>query len=256
MFQFCVILLVDPTHPSHERRLARERDSVKAGSLVAGAVSSVVACGLWRRCRVGELVRLRSYVIRRSSSAAGTMVRDMSKKSDAAVGRLAIMDGALNGLLRDLVTETVGADATSLTTGKAAQALLRDLKHDPALFTTDVRDWLSRVIQAAEARNKVMHAIAQDQCVICGDATQFDHRGKPVDRSAAAVTAVSADFKSLIDEGVRHARDISHTLNARARAAVKDAADTDAVQGPKQVLTGRPYTAARNAALAVSRSLS
>ena len=76
--------------------------------------------------------------------------------------------------------------------------------------------------------------------MICGDATQFDHRGKPVDRSAAAVTAVSADFKSLIDEGVGHARDISHTLNARARAAaVKDAADTGAVQGPKQVLIGQ-----------------
>lgn len=179
-------------------------------------------------------------VIRRSSPAAGTMVRDMSRKSDAAVGRLAIMDGALNGLLRDLVTETTGADATSLTTGKAAQALLKDLKHDAALLTTDVRDWLTRVIQAAEARNKIMHAIARDQCVICGDASQFDHRGKSVDRSAAAVTAVSADFKSLIDEGVRHARDISHTLNARARtAAVKDAADTDAVQGPKQVLIGQ-----------------
>jgi hypothetical protein len=30
----------------------------------------------------------------------------MPKRSDAAVGRLAIMDGALNGLLREFVTVT------------------------------------------------------------------------------------------------------------------------------------------------------
>ncbi len=164
----------------------------------------------------------------------------MSKKSDAAVGRLAIMDGALNELLRELVTEITGVDATGLTTGNAAQALLSDVKHDSALLTPDVKDWLKRVIQAAAERNKVMHAVAQDQCVICGDATQFDHKGNPVDRSAAAVGKVWAEFKDLLDEGVRHASDISYTLNARAKtAAVKDAADTGTVQTPKQVLIGQ-----------------
>ncbi len=65
----------------------------------------------------------------------------MAKKSDAAVGRLAVMDGVLNELLRELVTETTGKD---LTTGKAAQALLGHAKRDSALLTPDVTDWLRR----------------------------------------------------------------------------------------------------------------
>lgn len=65
----------------------------------------------------------------------------MAKKSDAAVGRLAVIDGVLNELLRELVTETTGKD---LTTGKAAQALLGHAKRDSALLTPDVTDWLRR----------------------------------------------------------------------------------------------------------------
>lgn len=68
----------------------------------------------------------------------------MSKKSDAAVGRLAVMEGVLNHLLRELVTETTVQDAKDLTTGKAAQALLGHAKHDSALLTPDVTDWLKR----------------------------------------------------------------------------------------------------------------
>lgn len=68
----------------------------------------------------------------------------MAKKSDAAVGRLAVMDGVLNELLRELVTETTGQDAKDLTTGKAAQALLGHAKRDSALLTPDVTDWLRR----------------------------------------------------------------------------------------------------------------
>jgi len=164
----------------------------------------------------------------------------MSKKSDAAVGQLAVMDGALNDLLRDLLTEITGQDAEALTTGKAAQTLLAHAKQDPTLLTPDVTDWLKRADQAAQERNKVMHAVAQDQCVLCGNATRFEHKGKPVDRSTEAVAAMSAKFRDLIDEGVKHARDISQTLNERGRAAAaQEAAATGKIQSPKQVLIGQ-----------------
>jgi|SRR5437762_2395087 len=125
----------------------------------------------------------------------------MSTESDAAVGRLAVMDGTLNDLLRDLVGETTGLDAAGMTTGKAAQSLLGYAKGDRTLITPEVRDWLKRVVKAAEKRNEAMHAVARDQCVLCGDATRFEHKGHQVDRSAATVDAVSARFRDLIDEG-------------------------------------------------------
>jgi hypothetical protein len=165
----------------------------------------------------------------------------MSKKSDAAVGRLAVMDGTLNDLLRDLITEITGRqDAADLTTGRAAQTLLAHAKHDPVLLKTDVTDWLKRTDQAAQERNKVMHAVARDQCVLCGNATRFEHRGKPVDRSAEAVAIVSSAFRDLIDEGVKHAREISQALNERQKSAAAQAASTSGkVQSPRQVLIGQ-----------------
>jgi hypothetical protein len=48
---------------------------------------------------------------------------------------------------------------------------------------------------------------------LCGNATRFKNRGRPVDRSVEAVTAVSKEFRDLIDEGVGHARTISKILN-------------------------------------------
>ena len=106
----------------------------------------------------------------------------MTTESDAAVGRLAVMDGTLNDLLRDLVGEVTCQDAAGMTTGKAAQFLLGQARVDRALITPEARDWLKRVAMAAEKRNEAMHAVARDQCVLCGDATRFEHRGHPVDR--------------------------------------------------------------------------
>jgi hypothetical protein len=89
------------------------------------------------------------------------------------------MDAALNDLLRDLIAEITGLDAKSPATGQAAQKLLQHAKNDPALLTPDVKDWLKRVNKAAEKRNKVMHAVAQDQCVLCGNWTRFETRVTP-----------------------------------------------------------------------------
>jgi hypothetical protein len=164
----------------------------------------------------------------------------MSKKSDAAVGRLAVMDGVLNDLLRELYTEVTHMDGGNITTGQLADKLLGHAKQDPALVTPDVAAWLKRVKQAAEERNNVMHAVAQDQCVLCGNATRFEHKGKHVDRSAGAVNMVSTKFRDLIDDGVRHARSISETLNERARAAAaQEAAATGNAQFPGQILIGQ-----------------
>jgi hypothetical protein len=136
--------------------------------------------------------------------------------------------------------ETKGLDVTDWTTGKAAQKLLEQAKDDPELLGPDVRDWLKRVGQAAQARNKVMHAVARDQCVLCGNAAQFEHKGKPVDRSARAVSAVSTEFRDLIDEGVTHARNISEALNERTgAAAAREAAASGRAQSPKQILIGQ-----------------
>jgi hypothetical protein len=164
----------------------------------------------------------------------------MPTESDAAVGRLAVMDGALNDLLRDLVSEVTCQDAAGMTTGKSAQLLLGHAKGGRALITPEVREWLKRVVKAAEKRNEAMHAVAGNQCVLCGAATQFEHKGHPVDRSAVAIEAVSARFRDLIDEGVRHARGISDALSERSRdAAAQDAAATGTVQTPRQVMIGQ-----------------
>jgi hypothetical protein len=172
--------------------------------------------------------------------ASGRTMQDMPNKPNAAVGRLAIMDAFLNGLLREILAETPGTRTGELTTGQAANELQRCAKPDPALLTVDVTDWLKRVVQAAQKRNQIMHAIAQNQCVICGDATQFVHKGNSVDRSKDAVNAVTAEFKDLIDEGVRHALDISETLNARAKAgAVADAVATDQSRSVRTILIGQ-----------------
>lgn len=80
-----------------------------------------------------------------------------------------MMDGALNDLLRDLVAEITGKATKNLTSGKAAQNLLGHAKRDAALITPAVTDWLKRVVLAAEERNTLMHSVAQDQCVICGE---------------------------------------------------------------------------------------
>lgn len=175
-----------------------------------------------------------------SVAAAGRTVLVMSTESDAAVGRLAVMDGTLNDLLRDLVGEITGQDAAGMTTGQAAQVLLRHAKGDRSLVTPEVRDWLKRVVKAAEKRNEAMHAVARDQCVLCGNATRFEHKGNPVDRSAVAVEAVSTAFRDLIDGGVRHARALSDALNARAlTTAALAATATGTVQTPKQVMIGQ-----------------
>lgn len=179
---------------------------------------------------------------RTSPGTLSAILPDMPEDADAAVGQLAIVDATLCDLLRDLVHETTGQDTRLLTTGKAADKLLALAKRDPSLVTPDDVDWLKRVKRAAEERNQVIHAIARDRCASCGQATQFEHHGVPVDRSPAAVARVASDVKALIDEGVNLACLISERLNAREVVTAKAlAASTGSLQTPRQVLIGQNW---------------
>src|SRR6266550_425378 len=85
-----------------------------------------------------------------ATHVAGRIVLGMSKKSDAAVGRLAVMDAALNELLRDLVSET-GVEVGD--SKKVAEDLLEVAKNHSALFTNEMTGWLEGVVKAAVKRD-------------------------------------------------------------------------------------------------------
>jgi hypothetical protein len=158
------------------------------------------------------------------------------------VGELAIVDATLCDLLRDILNEAGGQNSGEVTTGQAADRLLAVAKADRLLFTSDVTDWLKRIKRAAEKRNTIIHAIARDRCVTCGQATRFEHKGAAVDRSPAGVGHLVSEFTTLINEGVNVADGVSDRLNERERArAAALAVSTGAVQTPRQVLIGQNW---------------
>jgi hypothetical protein len=187
--------------------------------------------------RVGAMAGVVIMRNRKSQPVGGSAA---SGDPDAAVGRLAVIDASLCDLLRDILSEVTDQDGSQMTTGRAAQALLREAKSDSPALTPDVTDWLRRVVKAAEKRNEAIHAIARDRCVNCGNATRFEHKGRPVDRSVASVGSVTDEMKALINEGAGLADAISRTLNAQAvRSAESRAATTGIIQAPRQVLIGQ-----------------
>ena len=162
--------------------------------------------------------------------------------ADDAVGRLTIADATLCDLLRDVRQEVEGQKFGDMTTGQATDRILALAKIDPSLFTSDVTDWLKRIKKAAEKRNNIVHALARDRCVMCGQATQFEHRGKLVDRSPLTVEKVVGEFTKLIGEGVKIAALISSRLNARVFVQAQASAKSKGkVQTPRQVLIGQNW---------------
>jgi hypothetical protein len=179
--------------------------------------------------------------VARRAALSGTL-RDVLNSADDAVGQLTIADTTLCDLLRDILQEAGGKTSGEMTTGRATDDLLALAKTDPSLLTSDVTDWLKRVKKAAEKRNKVVHAIARDRCIMCGQATQFEHRGAPVDRSPAGVGLVTSEFTALINDGVKLAALISERLNVRESAQAQAlAVSTGNVQTPKQILIGQNW---------------
>jgi hypothetical protein len=163
-------------------------------------------------------------------------------ETNAAVGELAVADATLTDLLRDLLHEIAGQDPGWVTTGQAADRLLRLAKSDPLLVTSQDADWLRRVKKASERRNSIIHAVASDRCASCGQATQFEHHGAPVDRSLAAIALLVDDFGSLISEGINTAYMISQRINAREVAKAKELVTaTGRPQTPRQILIGQNW---------------
>lgn len=163
-------------------------------------------------------------------------------ETNAAVGELAVADASLSDLLRDTLHEVTCQDPGWVTTGQAADQLQHLAKSDPSLLTPEDVGWLKRVKTAAERRNSIIHAVARDRCASCGQATHFEHRGAPVDRSLAAIALLVSDFGSLISEGIDVAYLISQRLNAREVAKAKALVTaTGSPQTPKQILIGQNW---------------
>lgn len=103
------------------------------------------------------------------------------------------------------------------TTSKVAGDLEANLRDERALFGNDVAGWLDRVLAAVDQRDKIVHAIALDQCVSCRSATSYTHprSSTQVDRSHDAVLSLAARYETLRREGLTIARDVASRLNDR-----------------------------------------
>ena len=98
------------------------------------------------------------------------------------IGNLALADAALGALLiqiAEMVEEANYPDppkkiSQSLPTGRAARLVEKQVACYADLFPDQFGAWLEQVVTATDMRNKIMHAVAVDTCVECGNATLFD----------------------------------------------------------------------------------
>jgi hypothetical protein len=157
------------------------------------------------------------------------------------VGELTLTDASLGALVEDMRSAMhdyggAGDSQYKDTTGQLADEMLRLGKAYPVLQFGQMRQWLIRVKEAAEARNAVVHAIGRDRCVQCGRSTHFDHRGKQIDRSETRVRELVSGMETLIIEGVQLAHDLSARLNERLVAEAKAVAgETGQPRFPTQI---------------------
>lgn len=168
-----------------------------------------------------------------------------SEKTTDVIGQLTLSDAMLGELITDVLRLLANANYPAesapvregRTTSKVAEVLENYLKDERALFGDDVAGWLDRVRAAVNDRDKIVHAIAQDQCISCGSATSFTHprTSTPVDRSHAAVLSLTARYETLRREGLTIARDVASRLNDRIlRIAEEEANATGEIQTPPQ----------------------
>jgi hypothetical protein len=102
-----------------------------------------------------------------------------------------------------------------LTTKQAAKEVLRFQETYPRLVPDDADDWLREVLAAAEERNELTHAVALNRCIMCGNATLFQHprTGKWIDRSDEAVQALTERLLDLRERGDEIAAQIAKLVN-------------------------------------------
>jgi hypothetical protein len=149
------------------------------------------------------------------------MTRDGDWVGD--IGHLTLADSALCELLIDILrmldyghlTAHPRAPDPGLTTRQAAKQALKFGEKYPRLIPTPVRDWLDEVVDATDERNELVHAVALNRCVECGSATLFQHprTGRTVDRSDAAVKALTERLLNLREEGDEIAAEIAKIVN-------------------------------------------
>jgi hypothetical protein len=109
---------------------------------------------------------------------------------------------------------------------------------DPGLFGDTAGSWLADIVAATDVRNELLHAVALNQCDVCGAASRFVHprSGNEVNRSDEAVRELTAQLWSLREEGKSVAVRIGELVNARIVAYAKRVANTTGeIQNPPQV---------------------
>jgi hypothetical protein len=101
-----------------------------------------------------------------------------------------------------------------------------------------------------DRRDRVVHAIALNQCMNCGEATMFRHprSGKDVDRGLEAVAAIEERYSDLRAQGLPLATELSKAVNDRIFVEAKRIAnEIDETQNPPQTYRSTSSTCARHA---------
>ena len=162
------------------------------------------------------------------------------------VGQLTLADSMLGEVVADMRKllahvnwpGTVREPAVGVTTGRAAEKLAKELGHEAALASAAFVNWIAQVAEVTKHRNRVVHAIALNQCMNCGEATMFRHpaSGDDVDRSPEAVASVVMRYDALRADGLALATELSEAVNQRIFVEAKKIANaTDEIQNPPQI---------------------
>lgn len=162
------------------------------------------------------------------------------------IGRLTLADAMLGEAVndfRDMIATanwpgTVKPLPRGDTTAQAVEKLERDLVLEAAFASPGLVRRMGAVRAATIARNALIHAIAADQCLACGEATRFTHprSGKVVDRSVESVASVKATFDDLRAQAKALGSGLAEAVNHRIlRAARVEANRLDDVINPPQV---------------------
>lgn len=123
------------------------------------------------------------------------------------VGRLTLADAMLGEVVTDICRIFARANwpgivrepGIGLTTGRAVRNLETNLGHEAALATAALTTWIAGIKDVVDRRDRIVHAIALNQCMNCGEATMFRHprSGEAVDRDPQAVAAVEERYGDL-----------------------------------------------------------
>lgn len=199
-------------------------------------------------CRAGKPPRLCPIRMDLPRASQNGLVTEPS--ANELVGGLTLTDAMLGELVTDVRRILAHAEwpghirlpAVGLTTGQAAEKLERDLRDEPTLATEALTKWIADIKDAFNQRNRIVHAIALNQCMECGDATRHLHprSGEDVDRGPEAVAAIKKRYSDLRSRGLPIATELSKAVNARIRVEARRITDeTDEIQNPPQAYPQR-----------------